>query len=463
MKTFKLLPFIISALITFGPGGTALAFHDGGVAYCEGCHTMHNSESNLPVTTTAGATQFNGHAFLLTGSDQSSTCLNCHASNDSIPTGWHIMSTVSASAVAGSFVPQELTPGGDFAWLKVPDITYSITNAAGITVSETNRAIDRGHNIVAADFGLIARTDYTLSPGGNYPTADLYCSSCHDPHGRYRIDSTYTEVVSAIGKSVGPIIASGSYGTVLPGNGNSVGVYRLLGGVGYLPDSLSGTSGAAFTQPSPFAFAPADYNRSESLTDTRVAYGYGMAEWCSNCHASIHNPNYPTTKEHPTGEVADALLSITDSSGVSIAQKYNAYVNSGNLTGTQSTSYLSLVPYEEGLPLNQANYADLATRAVSDGSKTTGPITGKEVVMCLSCHRAHASAWFKGARWNTQSEFLVVQGEYPGIDASGAEAKKGDYNLGYTQAQVQQAFYGRQQKIWAAYQRQLCNKCHAKD
>lgn len=27
--------------------GTALAFHSGGVAHCDGCHTMHNSENGV--------------------------------------------------------------------------------------------------------------------------------------------------------------------------------------------------------------------------------------------------------------------------------------------------------------------------------------------------------------------------------------------------------------------------------
>ncbi len=463
MKGLKLVLVIMAAaILTLGLSGVSFAYHDGGVAYCEGCHTMHNSANNTAISTTGGAQQFNGHTYLLKGSDQSSTCLNCHAKNDTAPTSYHEMS-ITGTAAAGA-IPQEMTPGGDFAWLK---ISTSGTTSYGSAVS--NPGNKHGHNIVAADFGLTQATYTTTAPGGVYPTSNLYCSSCHDPHGQYRINNSYQSAKPSIGTNVGPIIGSGSYGTTLPttngngGAGESVGVYRLLAGIGYLPDSVSGVAGAQFTNPSPFAFAPSTYNRSEATTDTRVAYGSGMSEWCSNCHTQIHNPNYPTTLEHPTGNDAAAALSNTDSTGVSIAQKYNAYVYSGNLTGSQATSYTSMVPYEEGLTLNSANYTALAADAVNNGSKTQGPSTGNENVMCLSCHRAHASAWPYSLRWNTGSEYLTVAGLYPGIDSTSTEAQGAQYNLGYTTAQVQRAFYDRPATNYATYQRQLCNKCHAKD
>ncbi len=465
MKVFKLtLVIMAAAILTLGLSGVSFAYHDGGVAYCEGCHTMHNSVNGVAVSTTGGATQFNGHSYLLKGSDQSSTCLNCHAKADTAPTSYHELS-IPGTAAAGQ-LPQEMTPGGDFGWLK---ITTTWTPSYG-GAAQTNNGNHHGHNIVAADFGLSQSPNYTAAPGGVYPASNLYCSSCHDPHGKYRVTNTYTSTTSAIGTNVGPIIGSGSYGTTLPttngngGAGESVGVYRLLAGNGYLPDSVSGVAGATFTNASPFAFAPSTYNRSESATDTRVAYGSGMSEWCANCHTAIHNPNYPTTLEHPTGNNASAQLSNTDSTGVSIAAKYNAYVYSGNLTGSQATSYTSMVPYEEGVTLSQANYAALATHAKNDGSVTSGPSTGSENVMCLSCHRAHASAWPYALRWNaTGSEYLTIQGVYPGIDSTITEAQAGQYNMGYTQAQVQRAFYDRPATNYATYQRSLCNKCHAKD
>ena len=38
---------IAVALVAFGLSGTAFAFHGGGVASCESCHTMHNSLNGM--------------------------------------------------------------------------------------------------------------------------------------------------------------------------------------------------------------------------------------------------------------------------------------------------------------------------------------------------------------------------------------------------------------------------------
>ena len=91
--------------------GNAYAFHSGGVAECEGCHSMHNSfEGSANVT---GKAQFTGGPYLLKASDQAGTCLNCHQSADTAPTGYHI-STAGVTPY-DSTTPVEMTPGGDFA------------------------------------------------------------------------------------------------------------------------------------------------------------------------------------------------------------------------------------------------------------------------------------------------------------------------------------------------------------
>jgi hypothetical protein len=449
-----------AALGVWGSQETCYAFHDGSVAGCEACHTMHNSENGLAMVKTGGAPQFFGYNYLLKSSDPSSTCLNCHKG---MTAGFQIMS----NAVGNVGLPSQMTPGGDFAWLNI-----TTTYITSLGVQGINSGTRHGHNIVAADYGLTPSTALPVAPGGTYPSAMLSCTSCHDPHGGYRVNGGYQFTAPTAGQNIGTVSGSGSYGTRQPTASSSVGVYRLLGGVNYLPASMKNTPLLAFTYPSPFAFAPSTYNRSEAVTDTRVAYGSGMSEWCDNCHGSIHGDSLPTQQPHPTGSttatfnniVRTSSLSNLDSQGVSIAVRYNNYISSGNLSGNVATSYTSMVPYEEGLALNQFNYADLATRAVNDGSQTGGPANyggGNERVMCLTCHRAHASAWPKILRWNAEyGQYLTVQGVYPGVNSSIAEAQNGEYHIGYLQAQVQRSFYDRPANVYAAYQKSLCKKCH---
>jgi hypothetical protein len=74
MKLIRLLLVIMAAaVITLALGGNGLAFHEEGVAYCAGCHTMHNSIDGQPATDTPGG-------YLLLSGSATSTCLRCHAS-----------------------------------------------------------------------------------------------------------------------------------------------------------------------------------------------------------------------------------------------------------------------------------------------------------------------------------------------------------------------------------------------
>jgi hypothetical protein len=436
MKYLKLSIILIAvALFSIGLSGTVYAFHSGGVAECEGCHTMHNSFEGAKMTVNA-LTPGTTNNYLLKGSDQSSTCLNCHNRPDTAPTSYHI--STDESKLAPGIPPVEETPGGDFAWLK-----KAFTGSVGER---------HGHNIVANDFNYVADSKLTVAPGGNYPASSLSCISCHDPHGKYRRDLNGT--IATSGK---PIRSSGSYPSdgvkyFDPDTNFSVGVYRLLAGNGYSPDSL-GTN--AFVNDSPAAVSPSTYNRTEAVTQTRVAYGMGMSEWCANCHTNMHNDSFPTTLRHPAGNAAKLGA---------IANNYNSYVKSGDLTGSTASSYSSLVPFEEGVTdQSLASYAQLKGHAKNDDSALSGPDATNSNVSCLSCHRAHASGWDSMTRFNLGSEFMVGADStgapvYPGTDSaytSGAQ--------GRTVAETSRAYYDRPATKFAAYQRALCNKCHAKD
>ena len=291
--------------------GNAYAFHSGGVAECEGCHSMHNSfEGSANVT---GMAQFASGPFLLKATTQSGACLNCHNSADTAPTGYHISTDGSllhfdAATGAGNYNgPVEQTPGGDFAWLKSTR-TGSIRRAPVTWAGER-----QGHNIIAPDFQYYQDTTQLVAPGGSYPRGQLHCSSCHDPHGKYRRFADGT-----VGTTGLPIFNSGSYtSSTGPVAGvSAVGVYRLLAGVGYAPKSLrdAGLGALAFTAVSPDAVAPSSYNAANTLiagnstgASDRVAYGRGMSEWCANCHTQLLRESYTSGMAgltHPAGNSA---------------------------------------------------------------------------------------------------------------------------------------------------------------
>ncbi len=398
----------------------ATAFHGGGAADCDGCHTIHSGGTGT---------------LLLAGRDSSSVCLNCHAGTVQRPE-----SVLTTGLVAG-LPPVNYTPGGDFGWLLK---TYQWVDAKG--VQHRSRGENHGHSVVAFEFGLSADAERLVAPGGTYASDKLACISCHDPHGKYRI----TDSAGTVSTAGPPVRTSGSYtnGVTVeePTSTGSVGVYRMLGGAGYQPKSAGQ---APFSAPPPIAVAPSTYNRSERTAQVRVAYGARMSEWCGNCHGAIHTPSGPPGFAHPSG--GSARL------GSTIAHIYNAYVKTGDLTGSWASSYSSLVPFEEGT----TSRAALAPHARSDGSAGMGPQTGLENVSCLTCHRAHASGWDHATRWNQNSEFIAVAGQWPGLDATGLAATPA-LAQGRTVAETRGAMYERDPNAYAAFQNSPCNKCHAK-
>ncbi|ACH39686.1 cytochrome c [Citrifermentans bemidjiense Bem] len=422
----------------------AFAFHSGGVAECEGCHSMHNSFEGAANVT--GMSQYKSGPYLLKAQDQSGACLNCHQAGDTTPgpvtgkdNGYHI-STAGVTAY-DSTTPVELTPGGDFAWLK-KTMTFYLWHDPSVS-TEGDR---HGHNIIAVDFGYTQDMVLTAAPGGTYPAANLACSSCHDPHGKYRRLADGTKATTGL-----PIFNSGSYiNSKDPITGvSAVGVYRLLAGVGYQPKSLTGSY--AFANPSPDALAPSSYN---GLNDTiaggkdRVAYGQGMSEWCANCHTAMHKDNYTSGTKglvHPAGNGAKLTAAI--------AGNYKSYVSSGIAGTPASGGYSSLAPFE----LGSGDYAAIKTFQASPGGVSTS-----SNVLCLSCHRAHASAFESMTRYYLGNEFMTV------ADASNAAAydsstTENKINTGYSVTQQQNAYNGRPASLFGPYARDYCNKCHAKD
>jgi len=373
-----------------------------------------------------------GNRYLLKANDPGSVCLNCHQqAGETGPSSYHV-STAEVDMPTG-VPPRQLAPGGDFGWLKK---NYAWMPSLGAAMLSSN-GDSHGHNIVALDYGYLQDAAKLSAPGGTYPAANLTCISCHDPHGNYRRTAD-----GSIATSGTPIRGSGSVaGSPEPEIGLAVGVYRLLGGTGYSPKSLAGVN--PFSANPPAAVAPDLYNRSENVSPTRVGYGSGMSEWCRNCHPNIHTDIAPTPLIHPSGSGGTL--------GATIAAYYNQYVMTGDLSGMEATSYLSLVPFEVGT----TNYPLL--KSIVTAFPTKGPSTtdGSPAVMCLSCHRAHASGWDGSMRWNNKSALIVNNGTY---------SQQGEtyqpYGQGRSEEEALRAYYDIPASRFAPQQQLLCTKCH---
>jgi len=359
MPRFKTFPLVV--VLSMLGAVPARPFHDGGVAECAGCHTMHNSQNG----TLVDASHPNGNAYLLNAGTPSDTCLRCHAADGQFKQG------------------SGFGPGGDFYWVTR---TFS-WSAHGSTATSTGDS--HGHNVIAPAYGIAQDATLSMAPGGTFLSSRLGCTSCHDPHGNRNFRLLY-------GSDRGP----------------------HYGGLNY-----------TFTADAPLAKGNGRKTDTPDGNETNAhhtIYKSGMSEWCANCHTNLH-ANNTTNFVHQTGGMSSA-----------IAGNYNAYVSTnGQRGGSLAVSYLGLVPFE-------AINVDLAT--ANPANYTQGP-AGNDQVMCLSCHRAHASPFSDAARWDLGETFLADS--HPAIT-----------DINFVQTDVDRKYYGY---TLVRNQRSLCNKCHVKD
>jgi hypothetical protein len=441
MKIAKISMLLVAAVaVVFGLSTTSFAFHSGGVAECEGCHSMHNSLEGTTNVTGRTFAQGTG-AYLLKANDQSGACLNCHNAADTAPSSYHI--STNGITPYDSTSPVEMTPGGDFAWLK-KTMTFVVRGNTNTAHGERH-----GHNIVAADFGYDSDAELSVAPGGTYPAGNLACSSCHDPHGRYRrfADNTY----STTGL---PIFNSGSYdNSANPTAGvSAVGAYRILGGNGYQPKSLSGSY--AFTSDPMDVVVASTYNRSEAVDQTGIAYGKNVAEWCANCHTGMLKGSYTSGMaglRHPAGNGAKLTADIVTN--------YNAYVSSGIMTNTNTAkAFSTLAPFATDTNDRTVMKPQAVTGTAGNSNHAAAATTDN--VTCLSCHRAHATAFESMIRWNYAGNEFMTAADSAGTAIYDSVNGKG---TGLSVAQQQNAYYGRPATYFGGNARSYCNKCHAKD
>jgi predicted CXXCH cytochrome family protein len=348
--TITVRTMLVAAAVVAFASAPAMAFHDEGVARCNGCHTMHNSEDNLAMNYTAGGVlggtaPGTGYQDLLLYANKSDVCLRCHGSATSGYSVW-------AASYTGGYNEHG---AGNFVYQTAPDIMDD-TRAASVP------GRGAGHTIASLLKGTTADPVLTLAPGGDYPATDLYCTSCHDPHGT---DS-----------------------------------FRMLYRAGQTTES---DSGLVIDWDVDLVAADIGVSASQPETDTRHnAYQSGYSEWCAKCHGDFHAASGNLI--HPSGEPMEQRQ----------IDVYNSYLGTTNCidnpptvgnpcgTGSAATAYKAAVPFEDA--------------ANTSTSSTAGP-TATSRVACVSCHRAHGSSAPNGGRWDFNVRLLAEDGVHTGTYA----------------------------------------------
>lgn len=266
----RILTVCLIVLAAFAAGTTARAFHQQGVGNCNGCHIMHASEDGQIIWVTDGP--------LLLAPTASDVCLICHGGADGV-------------MGPNPLVPPPERGAGNFTFQledNVNDAPDGLSNPVGGHAS--------GHSVIAPSFGLDRDPDRLYSPGGNFPSDRLECTSCHDPHG----------------------------------NRN----FRMLHGAGPI-------QGGEFTffYPAPEAVGiDCCSPSSREAVDNHTAYRSGMSQWCANCHGNYLDENGHVDFEHPT----DDFLETRE---INQYNRYNGASSPGG--GTAASAYIPEVAFED--------------------------------------------------------------------------------------------------------------------
>lgn len=305
---------------------------------CSNCHTMHNYQ-NGEVIDIQGPRNY-----LL-----KSSCAGCHTNPNGSETIIAIGGTV-IPIVNTSLEPTRSLAGGNFYWVRVGG--------------------DRkGHNCLSVP-GVGEDQTLLQAPGKPSSASGPSCSGCHDR-------------ISGCKSCHDPKHHADDSSTVV---GESGGWYRFLNS----PEHGSSSTGVIGIEDSDWEYTVSSTDHNEYNGCNNV-YGYddnSISNYCAGCHQGFHGLSNTDTDgsiiydnvspwfRHPTH------LAIPNDPG----KEYYYYNNPG---GSGPGPYNPLVP---------------VARDPNQLSTMTGPSStvtpGSDQVMCLSCHRAHASPYDHLLRWD---------------------------------------------------------------
>ena len=352
----KLIIAALSAMLVAGFISGAQAKVSGN---CSNCHTMHNSQ-NGQLTNSSGPQEF----LIKAGGGTRTICWGCHGQGTTSN-----VDTYGAPQVMHTNATD--LAGGNYAY-----VTGAKSLGTGASFSTA------GHNV--KDTGV---TDtLTTPPGDQHATGinntnantTLTCSGVYGCHGDRSVSGVglsikgahhYADTALKFGtiNTANQALSSGSTGTKV---GSS---FRFLMGVkGAEVSNWQNSSSANHNE-----YFGAISKGTESTAT--VAGANTISGLCGECHGKFHGP------------------AVNDIAGATGSSPWLRHPTDVILPNTAGSEYLGYTTYNVTAPVARQSITNNLAAPVS----TVTP--GTDVVMCLSCHTAHASKNYKMMRWDYKS------------------------------------------------------------
>lgn len=239
--------------------------------------------------------QPNAGQSLLRDTDITALCLTCHATDFG-----SVMGTVPLS-------PPPERGAGNFVFLFEDNINDAPDGALSPIPGHA-----AGHSVVSTGWGLEPDPLNPTAPGSGYPSDQLTCTSCHDPHGNQ--------------------------------------AFRILRG-----NQVENRTGFLFRFPAPKGDGLEVSGGGVETQTSHTAYQSGWSNWCANCHGLYHHGGQASGFEHPVRHGIDRKM----------RESYNAYNGPADPTGGSfATAYIAEVPFED----------DAMTTSTTSGPETASRI-----------------------------------------------------------------------------------------
>ena len=323
---------------------------------CDNCHTMHNSQGGTPMAV-GELPPGDGppHQNLLINS-----CIGCHTGTN---TGTN--TTPYVYSITPPTYGSNTLAGGNFYWVKTDDTKgHNVfpTNPED-TLDPVKAPGDLGFSTCGTN-GCHANIHGTVSDGsGGGLDGKQGCTKCHmvetaGPKGFHHAnDGTGTKYVETEAK----------------------GWYRFL--EGHMSGSGCGVAGIEHEKWNYGATESSHNEYSGVVWDS--GYGFGamgntMTAFCTGCHGDFHSDQGGTSSpflRHPSD--------IVIKNSGEYASAFGAVSGSGI--------------YDPELPVARPSGFNWA------GGPSNTVSLGTDMVMCLSCHVAHGSPYYKMLRWDNKA------------------------------------------------------------
>ncbi|MDP3029856.1 MAG: cytochrome c3 family protein [Deltaproteobacteria bacterium] len=338
---------------------------------CSNCHTMHNSQGGTDIGVQTGYASTSGaKASLL----RANGCLGCHATTGSGWTGVGGAPIVynTTGVTYGDSQPDGYKvglAGGNFYYLSAGGSTGTPPGTLPITSQS------RGHSLSGIPY-----VDDTTTPEWNRGSCTLGChqdglktqgcKACHVPaHHK--------------GASSGGWADAGA------------GYYRFLGPI---PEPLGSDQhewGVRGYEDPDWQAETSSSNHNEYSGEAPTTGYHSISRHCIGCH---DGGSYPD--ECP---VFEAATEVWHTATMVLPTTYTKWDGYRGYAGVPPSPYSPLLP--------------IARKNITSYTSPSAAVThgGNDTLMCLTCHRAHASPYNKMLRWDNS----LAWGELPSESCKG--------------------------------------------